>query len=140
MISPSPPGKGYSPSLRILLAEDNNVNQLLARKLLEGRGDTVTGAGNGREAVSLAGRQTFDLALMDVQMPEMDGCEATAAIRAGEQGTGRRLPIIALTAHAMKRDEDRRLQAGMDAYVSKPVKAAALFAAIELAMAERAII
>jgi CheY-like chemotaxis protein len=117
--------------LRILLAEDNAVNQRVARALLERRGHTVTVAGNGREAVRLAGERDFDVVLMDVQMPEMDGLEATAALRAGEVGSGRRLPIVAMTAHAMKGDAERCLEAGMDAYVSKPIKPDLLFAAIE---------
>jgi len=121
--------------LRILLAEDNVVNQHLARVLLEKRGHKVCVAGNGREAVALFDRQAFDVVLMDVQMPEMDGFEATAALRFRENGTGRRVPIIALTAHAMKGDQERCLQAGMDGYVSKPINVEALFAAIGAALA-----
>ena len=117
--------------LRILLAEDNVVNQRVARALLERRGHTVTVAGNGREAVRLAGERDFDLVLMDVQMPEMDGLEATAVLRAREAGAGRRIPIVAMTAHAMKGDAERCLEAGMDAYVSKPIKPELLFATIE---------
>ena len=120
-------------ALHILVAEDNLVNQRIAVKLLEKRGHTVTVACNGREALEQIGRTAFDLAIMDVQMPEMDGFEATAALRAMEKGTGRRLPVIAMTAHAMKGDEERCMEAGMDAYVSKPVNPAALFAAIETA-------
>jgi signal transduction histidine kinase/CheY-like chemotaxis protein len=127
-------------SLRILLAEDNTVNQHLARKLLEKRGYTVAVASDGREALDALEREPFDLVLMDVQMPLMDGFEATAALRAREGGTCRHLPVIALTAHAMKGDQERCLLAGMDGYVTKPVKAETLFAAIEaaLAPAERA--
>jgi len=117
-------------SLRILLAEDNAVNQHLGRRLLEKRGHKVSVAGDGHEALVLFDRESFDVVLMDVQMPQMDGFEATAALRAKEGGTGRRTPIIALTAHAMKGDAERCLQAGMDGYVTKPVKAEALFAAI----------
>ena len=120
-----------SQPLRILLAEDNLVNQRVARVLLEKRGHTVAVAGNGREAVRLAAEQAFDLVLMDVQMPEMDGLEATMALRASEVGAGRRLPIVAMTAHAMKGDAERCLEAGMDAYVSKPIKPELLFATIE---------
>jgi PAS domain S-box-containing protein len=108
--------------LQVLLAEDNEVNQMLAVSLLEKRGHTVTVCGNGREAVQLALSQTFDVVLMDVQMPVMDGLAATTEIRQRERGTGRRIPIIALTAYAMKGDEDRCLEAGMDAYVSKPLR------------------
>jgi CheY-like chemotaxis protein len=124
--------------LRILLAEDNKINQLVALRLLEKHGHTVSVAGSGHEAVNLLDRQDFDLVLMDVQMPEMDGFEATAAIRAKEKGTGRHIPIIAMTAHAMKGDEERCLQAGMDRYVSKPVAPGALFSAIDAACGARA--
>jgi signal transduction histidine kinase/CheY-like chemotaxis protein len=125
------------PSLKILLAEDNAINQRLARKLLEGRGHTVTVANNGRAAISFLGQEVFDLVLMDIQMPEMDGFEATAALRAQERRTGQHIPVIALTAHAMKGDKERCLQAGMDGYLTKPIKAATLFAAIEAAISER---
>jgi CheY-like chemotaxis protein/signal transduction histidine kinase len=128
------PEHAHSP-LRILLAEDNAVNQHLVRKLLEKRGHTVSVAGDGREALALFDGQAFDVVLMDVQMPEMDGFEATAAIRAKEGDAGRRVPIIAVTAHAMKGDEERCLRAGMDGYVAKPVKPEVLFAAIEAALA-----
>ena len=123
--------------LRILLAEDNPVNQTVARKFMERRGHTVTVAGNGQEAIELAGQQTFDLVLMDVQMPEMDGFTATAALRAMEAGTGRHLPIIAMTAHAMKGDEERCLQAGMDAYLAKPIHPSSLFALVEEVCGQR---
>jgi len=116
--------------LRILLVEDNVVNQRLATRLLEQRGNAVTVAGNGREALDLLACTAFDVVLMDVQMPIMGGFEATAAIRAGETSGGPRQPIIAMTAHAMTGDEARCLGAGMDAYVSKPIRAADLFAAI----------
>ena len=117
--------------LRILLAEDNAVNQKLASRLLEKRGHTVAVAGNGREALKVLEKQRFDLVLMDVSMPEMDGLEATRAIRAAEKTTGAHLPIIAMTAHAMKGDRERCLDAGMDGYVSKPVQAQELFEAAE---------
>lgn len=118
-------------ALRILLAEDNTVNQRLTERLLERRGHLVTVASHGREALELYERISFDLVLMDVQMPEMDGFDTTIAIRAGERQTGGHVPIVAMTAHAMKGDEDRCLRAGMDAYISKPIQAAALFAVIE---------
>ncbi|MBA3004276.1 MAG: response regulator, partial [Desulfurivibrio sp.] len=104
----------------ILLAEDNLVNQKVAQKLLEKEGHSVVIANNGREAVEKYDAEHFDLILMDVQMPEMDGFEATAEIRALEQGTPRHIPILALTAHAMKGYSEKCLEAGMDGYVSKP--------------------
>ncbi len=109
-------------SRRILLAEDNPVNQALAVRLLEKRGHTVVVAANGREALAALENEAFDLVLMDVQMPEMDGFEATAAIRKLEKAVGGHLPIIAMTAHAMKGDEERCLAAGMDGYIPKPIR------------------
>ena len=108
--------------LRILLAEDNAVNQVLAVRLLEKRGHTVTVAGNGKEALAALEKNTFDLVLMDVQMPEMDGFEATAAIREKEKASGHHLPVIAMTAHAMAGDRERCLEAGMDDYITKPIR------------------
>ncbi len=119
--------------LRILLAEDNLINQRLATRLLEKRGHSVAVTGTGRGALEMIERQYFDLVLMDVQMPDMDGLQATSLIRAREAGTGRHLPIIALTAHTMKGDRERCLDAGMDAYVTKPVDAAELIAVVESA-------
>jgi two-component system, sensor histidine kinase and response regulator len=116
--------------LRILLTEDNLTNQALGLALLEKQGHQVEVAGNGREALATLARSTFDVVLMDVQMPEMDGLEATARIRRREQGTGRHIPIIAMTAHAMKGDRERCLEAGMDGYVSKPVREGELFRVI----------
>jgi len=107
--------------LHVLLAEDNAVNQRLAANLLERRGHKVTIATNGREAVAAVTAQPFDVVLMDVQMPEMGGFEATAAIRARERGGQSHLPIIAMTAHAMKGDRERCLDAGMDEYLTKPL-------------------
>jgi two-component system, sensor histidine kinase and response regulator len=118
-------------SLHILLAEDNEVNQKLGVRTLEKIGHTVVVADNGREALSALERETFDLILMDIQMPEMDGFEATAAIREKEKSTGVRIPLIAMTAHAMKGDRERCLDAGMDEYISKPINAATLFAVID---------
>jgi CheY-like chemotaxis protein len=117
--------------LRILLAEDNAVNQRLAAGLLEKRGHTVVVTATGREAVEASSSQKFDLVMMDVEMPEMDGFEATAAIRTWESATGVHIPIIAMTAHAMTGDRERCLAAGMDGYVSKPIQAQELFEAIE---------
>jgi two-component system sensor histidine kinase/response regulator len=108
--------------LRILLAEDNAVNRLLAVRLLEKKGHSVTVACDGRQAVDALARERFDLALLDIQMPELDGFEVTAAVRAQEEGTGRRLPLVALTAHAMQGDRERCLAAGMDGYVTKPIQ------------------
>ena len=117
--------------LRILLVEDNRVNQAVATRLLEKRGHEVTVAGNGREALEALEKQTPDLVLMDVQMPEMDGLQATAAIRNVELKSGKHVPIIAMTAHAMAGDKDRCLDSGMDGYISKPLRAEDLFSAIE---------
>ena len=113
--------------LVVLLAEDNEVNQELAIAILERRGCHVVLARNGREAVALWQREAVDLVLMDVQMPEMDGLKATQAIRAIEKTRGIHTPIIAVTAHAMEGDRDRCLAAGMDGYVSKPLRVAELF-------------
>jgi signal transduction histidine kinase/ActR/RegA family two-component response regulator len=117
--------------LRVLLAEDNKVNQRVAARFLERLGHSVAVANDGREAVDLWQREPFDLVLMDVQMPEMDGFEAVAAIREAERTRGTRTPVIALTAHAMSGDRDRCLAAGMDGYLTKPVKLAQLVAAID---------
>jgi two-component system sensor histidine kinase/response regulator len=116
--------------LRILLAEDNVVNQRLIVRLLEKHGHTTLVANTGREVLTALQQQPVDLVLMDVQMPEMDGLEATAAIREQERQKGGHIPIIALTAHAMKGDRDRCLAAGMDGYVSKPINAQTLSTAI----------
>ncbi len=108
-------------SLRILLAEDNVVNQRVAVRVLEKRGHWVVVAENGKEAIQALACQRFDLVLMDVQMPELDGLEATRKIRENESNTGQHIPIIAMTAHAMKGDRERCLKAGMDEYISKPI-------------------
>jgi signal transduction histidine kinase/HPt (histidine-containing phosphotransfer) domain-containing protein len=117
--------------LHILLAEDNPVNQRLAIRLLEKQGHTVVVVGDGQAAVTAVAQQRFDVVLMDVQMPLLDGLAATAAIRAQEQPTDPHLPIVAMTAHAMKGDAERCLAAGMDGYLAKPVKADTLAAALQ---------
>jgi two-component system sensor histidine kinase/response regulator len=117
--------------LRVLLAEDNSVNQRVAARLLDKRGHVVVVAGNGALALEALEQQTFDLILMDVQMPVMDGVQATAAIRQQEKITGTHIPIIAMTAHAMEGDRQRFLGSGMDGYISKPVHSRELFEVIE---------
>ena len=117
--------------MKVLLAEDNAVNRTLATRLLQKHGHTVVVVENGREALEALERETVDLVLMDVQMPEMDGLEATAAIREKEKKTGHHLPIIALTAHAMKGDREKCLAAGTDDYLTKPIRTADLFAVVE---------
>jgi two-component system sensor histidine kinase/response regulator len=116
---------------RVLLVEDNAVNQTLAIRLLERRGYLVAVAGDGREALAALEKGNFDLVLMDIQMPEMDGFEATAAIREKEKFSGQHLPIIAMTANALKGDKERCLEAGLDGYIAKPIRSKELFAAIE---------
>jgi PAS domain S-box-containing protein len=117
--------------LRVLVAEDNPTNQTLVAALLEQRGHQVSIVNNGRLAVERAVQQPFDVILMDVQMPEMGGLEATAAIRAAERRSGGHVPIVALTARAMTGDREQCLAAGMDAYVPKPIRSEELFAAID---------
>ncbi len=117
-------------SLHVLLAEDSPVNQRVAMAMLEKGGHRVTVASNGRQAIAMFTKQPFDLVLMDVQMPEMDGLEATHAIREYEQTAGGHVPIVALTAHAMKGDRDRCLSSGMDAYVTKPIRSKELLRVI----------
>ena len=122
--------------LHILLAEDNIVNQRLTSRLLEKRGHVVKVVSNGREALAALEQADFDLVLMDVQMPEMDGFEATAALRGKEQTSGRHLPVIAMTAHAMRGDRERCLAAGMDGYLSKPIQTRELIDLLEKISAE----
>jgi two-component system sensor histidine kinase/response regulator len=124
--------------LNILLSEDNPVNQTLAIRLLENAGYRVTLASTGLQALAAwggAGEPGFDVLLMDIQMPEMDGMEATAEIRKREQETGRHVPIVAMTAHAMRGDKERCLAGGMDGYVSKPIHPRELFAEIDRCLA-----
>ena len=117
--------------LRVLLAEDNAINQRLAVRLLEKRGYFVHVSGTGKEALRELERETYDLVLMDIQMPEMNGFEATVAIREKEKHTGGHIPIIAMTANALKGDEEACLAAGMDGYVSKPIRTQEMFNTIE---------
>ena len=123
--------------LRVLLAEDSLVNQKLAVALLEMHGHRVTVANHGREALAAMESEDFDLVLMDVQMPELDGLETTATIRAKERQTGAHVPILAMTAHALKGDRERCLAAGMDGYIAKPIHAKELFELIESMLAGR---
>ncbi|MDO8586856.1 MAG: response regulator [Armatimonadota bacterium] len=125
---------GGARKLRILVAEDSPVNQKLARAVLEKRGHEVVLAQNGSEAVNAWSVQQFDAILMDVQMPELDGLEATAAIRKKEEETGGHVPIIAMTAHVMKGDKERCLKSGMDGYVSKPIQPKVLCETVESAL------
>jgi signal transduction histidine kinase len=127
---PAPADAGPCGILRVLLAEDNPVNQTLACRLLENRGHSVVVVSNGKEALDAVGSDSFDLVLMDVQMPEMNGLEATSIIRSREAGGETHVAIIAMTAHAMAGDRERCLAAGMDAYVSKPIQMAELLEAI----------
>jgi PAS domain S-box-containing protein len=129
--APRPSAASQHGALHILLAEDNEVNQEYAIELLQRRGHTVVVANNGQEALAEWEMGAFDIILMDVQMPRMDGFAATATIRQRENATGRHTPIIALTAHVMKGDRERCLSAGMDAYASKPLRSQELFAAID---------
>jgi two-component system, sensor histidine kinase and response regulator len=123
--------------LHVLLAEDNHVNQKLATRLLEKRGHDVVLASNGKEALAALAQHSFDLVLMDVQMPEMSGIEATIAIREREKITGLHQPIIAMTAMAMKGDRERCMAAGMDGYVSKPINAKELDDALKVCAERR---
>jgi CheY-like chemotaxis protein/HPt (histidine-containing phosphotransfer) domain-containing protein len=133
----SVPGRGLESeqmarmNIRLLLAEDNPTNQKVAKLMLEKYGYDVHSVANGREALEAMARADYDLVLMDVQMPEMDGIEATVKIREQERVAGRSIPIVAMTAHAMAGDRDRCLAAGMDEYVAKPVDYSELVAIIE---------
>ncbi|MEB2283298.1 MAG: hypothetical protein B6D46_06000 [Polyangiaceae bacterium UTPRO1] len=112
---------------RILIVEDNPVNRTIATKILEKHGYVVSAVENGALAVDLTARERFDVVLMDIQMPVMDGLTATAAIRERELGTGEHLPIIAVTAHALEEDRRRCFAAGMDDYLPKPIRSGDLF-------------
>jgi signal transduction histidine kinase/CheY-like chemotaxis protein len=126
-----------SHALRILVAEDNHINQHLAVKLLEHLGHTAVVVENGKQAVAAVENNSFDLVFMDVQMPEMDGLEATTIIRAKEKAKGSHIPIVAMTAHAMVGDREHCLEAGMDGYLSKPISAQEVSRAIDAALACR---
>lgn len=125
-------------SLEVLLVEDGALNRKLAIRLLEKKGHRVTIACNGKEALTALERQSFDVVLMDLQMPEMGGLEATNIVRQMEKGTGRHVPIVAMTARALRGDEERCLQAGMDGYVSKPVEPARLWEVIDSVLGQEA--
>jgi two-component system, sensor histidine kinase and response regulator len=127
--------KSTGNSLRILLAEDNLVNARIARAILERAGHAVTIAGNGTAAVAAVESAVFDLVLMDVEMPEMNGTDATAAIRRRERAKGGHVPIIALTAHTLKGDRERCIDAGADGYVPKPIVRGDLFGEIDCVLA-----
>jgi CheY-like chemotaxis protein len=120
-----------SPQLHVLLAEDNAVNRKVALAMLRRAGHTVVVAATGKEAVRLAQDERFDLILMDIQMPEMDGLEAAQVIRQSKTAATARVPIIAITAHALKGDSERFLAAGMDGYIAKPFQQEELFEALE---------
>jgi CheY-like chemotaxis protein len=119
------------PILRILIVEDNPVNRTLTIRLVEKEGHTAVSATTGREALAALESEHFDVVLMDLQMPDMDGFEATAAVRVKERETGAHLPIIALTASAMEGDRKRCVDSGMDGYVTKPIQVTEMFAEIE---------
>jgi len=132
-VTEPPPEATFRPArpLRLLLAEDNPVNQRLAVRVLEKWGHTVVVANNGKKALEASEREPFDLILMDVQMPELSGLEAVALIREREKVSGRRVPILAMTAHALEGDREKCLASGMDNYVSKPIEQRRLFEAVE---------
>jgi two-component system sensor histidine kinase/response regulator len=133
------PAEPATRPLRILLAEDSLVNQRLAVGLLERHGHRVAIANNGRQALEMAEGNGFDVILMDVQMPELDGLEATRLLREREQQTGRHIPIVAMTAHALKGDRERCLAAGMDEYVAKPVRERQLLLALHAVLGEEVV-
>jgi len=128
---PDRPGALPMGRARILVAEDNIINQRVAEGLLTKRGHEVTLVSNGHQVLEALRRGAFDLVLIDIQMPDMDGFEATAVIRQWERETGRHVRIVAMTAHAMRGDRERCLAAGMDDYLSKPIDHRTLFDAVE---------
>ena len=133
-----PPPEVALPPVSVLLAEDDELNLQFGRQLLMRRGHTVQTATNGREALELLDASRFDLMLLDLHMPEIDGFEVIRAIRERERSTGEHLPVIALTARSRPEDRERVLAAGMDDFLPKPIQAAKLFAAIERVLAARA--
>jgi two-component system, sensor histidine kinase and response regulator len=135
---PRVPAASAARPLRILVAEDNPINQKITAKLLQRAGHSVEVANDGREALAIWREQPFDLILMDIQMPHLNGFECTAAIRSAERAGALHVPIVALTAHALAGYDQRCLDAGMDGYVAKPVRSEALLAAIQLVMTETA--
>src|SRR5205823_4836285 len=134
---PAPAPVPAAAPLRILVAEDNEFNAQLLEQLVTRRGHRVRLATNGREALALAGEAVFDLLLLDVHMPELDGFQVVRAIRERERSAGGHLPVIALTARSRPEDRDHCLAAGMDDFLAKPIGPAALFAAIERVQAGR---
>jgi len=132
-----PVEKDWMKRLRVLVAEDNRVNQVVTSRILAKQGIQALVANNGRKALEIIQLETVDLVLMDVQMPEMDGLEATRRIRELEKKTGAHLPILAMTAEAMQGDRDKCLAAGMDGYLAKPVQSKQLYDAIESLLAPR---
>ena len=131
------PSEQVAKGMRILLVEDNTINRILVTVMLEKHGHFLIHAANGREALEMIARENFDLIFMDVQMPEMDGFEATRRIREAEQATGRRTPIVAITAYALTGDRARCLAAGMDDYLSKPLLKTDLFELMARVSAEK---
>lgn len=129
--TPGTPRPTAAVPLRLLLADDNDVNQEAGKRILERRGHSVVLAGTGKQVLELLAASAYDIVLMDVQMPEMDGLTATAEIRRREIATGRHISVIALTAHARAEDRDRCLAAGMDGFLSKPFRSTELVAAME---------
>lgn len=117
--------------LRILIAEDNKINQLVARKILEREGHIISLVNNGQEAIEKSAEQTFDIIFMDIHMPELNGWEATDVIRKREKNTGQRVPIIALTGSSMQEDKTKCLNAGMDDFITKPFSRGKLLQTIE---------
>ncbi len=129
--TPGTPRPTAAVPLRLLLADDNDVNQEAGKRILERRGHSVVLAGTGKQVLELLAASAYDIVLMDVQMPEMDGLQATAAIREQEKATGKHQLIVAMTAHAMAGDRERLMAAGMDGYVSKPINRQELFDTVE---------